>query len=382
MKNSENFRMHAKTFYGFEAVLAKELSDLGAGNVKTRNRLVEFDGDLGFMYKANYSLSTALRILKPIFSFSAKDEKYLYQRFKNFKWEDYMTPNQTFAIHATVYSDYFTHSQYAALKVKDALVDRFRERFGKRPDVDKDHPDIYFNLHISQNKITLSLDSSGESLHKRGYRVEQGEAPINEVLAAGLLKLAGWEGKGNFLDPMCGSGTIPIESAMMAARIPTQIHRKHFAFENWKDFDRELFDIIKQSRLDRTHSFNGKIKGYDSNLLMCRMANKNVISAGLEEFIEIEQKDFFETKKDLFPVLLVFNPPYNHRIKSDNEQLYAQIGNTLKHSYPDTYAWFITSDLSAKKYVGLRPSKKIKVYNGKLECDFLRYEVYEGSRKD
>lgn len=374
--------MQAKTFFGFETVLAEELKSLGAADVEIKNRLVEFHGDIGFLYKANYSLYTALRILKPIHSFSAKNEFQLYDRFKKFPWEDYLDLNQTFIIDSTVHSDYFTHSHYASLKMKDALVDRFQEKFGKRPSVDKFQPDVYFNLHISHDKITLSLDSSGESLHKRGYKTEHGKAPINEVLAAGLLKIAGWDGKGNFLDPMCGSGTILTEAALIAANIPPQIHRKRFAFENWKDFDGELFEKIKETRLNRIREFSGKIVGYDINPTMLKIAEENIIHADLEDFIEVKMKDFFQSEKDLFPVLIVFNPPYNERIESDNEVLYKAIGDTLKNHYPNTFAWFITSDLSAKKFVGLKPSKKVKVFNGKLECDFLRYDIYEGSKKN
>ncbi|MGB6083297.1 THUMP domain-containing class I SAM-dependent RNA methyltransferase [Moheibacter sp.] len=374
--------MQAKTFFGFETVLAEELKSLGAADVEIKNRLVEFHGDIGFLYKANYSLYTALRILKPIHSFSAKNEFQLYDRFKKFPWEDYLDLNQTFIIDSTVHSDYFTHSHYASLKMKDALVDRFQEKFGKRPSVDKFQPDVYFNLHISHDKITLSLDSSGESLHKRGYKTEHGKAPINEVLAAGLLKIAGWDGKGNFLDPMCGSGTILTEAALIAANIPPQIHRKRFAFENWKDFDGELFEKIKETRLNRIREFSGKIVGYDINPTMLKIAEENITHADLEDFIEVKMKDFFQSEKDLFPVLIVFNPPYNERIESDNEVLYKAIGDTLKNHYPNTFAWFITSDLSAKKFVGLKPSKKVKVFNGKLECDFLRYDIYEGSKKN
>ncbi|MFA5620380.1 MAG: THUMP domain-containing protein [Weeksellaceae bacterium] len=377
----ENFRMLAKTFYGFEAVLAEELKSMGAADVAIKNRLVEFYGDLGFLYKANFSLSTALKILKPIHSFSVKNEFQLYDRFKRFNWEDYLDLKQTFVIESTVYSDYFPHSQYAALKVKDALVDRFKEKFGDRPSVERENPDIYFHLHISHDKVELALDSSGESLHRRGYKVGHGKAPINEVLAAGLLKMAGWNGKGNLLDPMCGSGTILTEAALMAANIPPQIHRKHFAFQNWKDFDGELFEKIKETRLKRIHEFTGKIVGYDISMELAGIAEENVVNAGLEDFVDVYRKDFFQTEKNLFPVLIVFNPPYNQRIKSDNEKLYEAIGNTLKNHYPNTFAWFITSDLSAKKFVGLKPSKKIKVFNGKLECDFLRYDIYEGSKK-
>jgi putative N6-adenine-specific DNA methylase len=373
--------MQAKTFFGFESVLAEELKSLGAADVEIKNRLVEFYGDKGFLYKANYSLSTALRILVPIHSFSVKNEFQLYERFKKFEWENYLDLNQTFIIDSTVHSDYFTHSHYAALKVKDALVDRFQENHGKRPSVEKENPDIVFNLHISHDKVTLSLDSSGESLHKRGYKTEHGKAPINEVLAAGLLKIAGWDGKGNLLDPMCGSGTILTEAALIAANIPPQIHRKKFGFENWKDFDAELFEKIKETRLSRIREFNGEIVGYDISPAMLKIAEENIVHADLEDFIEVKYKDFFQSEKDLFPVLILFNPPYNERIESDNEKLYKSIGDTLKNNYPNTFAWFITSDLSAKKYVGLKPSKKIKVFNGKLECDFLRYDIYEGSKK-
>lgn len=374
--------MQAKTFFGFESILAEELKSLGAADVSIKNRLVEFYGDKGFMYKANFSLSTALRIIKPIHSFSAKNEFQLYEKFKRFEWEDYLALDQTFLIDATVHSDYFTHSHYTALKVKDALADRFQQKFGKRPNVDKEAPDIRFNLHVSHDKITLSLDSSGESLHKRGYKIEHGKAPINEVLAAGLLKIAGWDGKGNLLDPMCGSGAILTEAAFIAANIPPQLHRKHFGFENWKDFEPELFEKIKETRMNRIAEFDGKIVGYDLDYNVLEIADKNIVNAGLEDFIDVYRKDFFKTEKNLFPVLIVFNPPYNERILSDNELLYRNIGNTLKNHYPNTFAWFITSDLSAKKYVGLKPSKKVKVFNGKLECDFLRYDIYEGSKKN
>lgn len=373
--------MQAKTFFGFEAILAQELQALGAADVKIGNRLVEFYGDLGFMYKANYSLRTALRILKPVFTFSVRDEDQLYKRFREFHWESLMDVNQTFMIDPTINSDYFTHSQYAALKVKDAMVDRFREKTGDRPTVDKYNPDVRFNLHISHDKVTLSLDTSGESLHKRGYRVETGPAPINEVLAAGLLITAGWDGKGNYLDPMCGSGTMLIEAAMIANQIPAQLHRGSFGFQNFKDYDELLFTQIRNARLNRIKEMEYKIVGYEISPMMQKIAEANIQNADLQDFIEIRQQDFFESKKEMFPVLLVFNPPYDERLANDNQEFYRKIGDTLKMSYPNTLAWFITSDLGAKKYVGLRPSRKVKVFNGKLECDFLQYEMYEGTKK-
>lgn len=373
--------MQAKTFFGFEAILAQELQALGAADVKMGNRLVEFYGDLGFMYKANYSLRTALRILKPIFTFSVRDEEELYKRFRNFNWEDFMDVDQTFMIDPTIHSDYFTHSQYAALKMKDAMVDRFRDITGERPSVDKDNPDVRFNLHISHDKVTLSLDTSGDSLHKRGYRVETGPAPINEVLAAGLLITAGWDGKGNYLDPMCGSGTMLIEAAMIANNIPAQLHRPSFGFQRFKDYDQLLFTQIRNARLNRIRSTDYKIVGYEISPMMMKIAETNIMGADLQDFIEIRQQDFFESKKELFPVLLVFNPPYDERLANDNQEFYKKIGDTLKANYPNTLAWFITSDPEAKKYVGLRPSRKVKVFNGKLECDFLQYEMYEGTKK-
>ena len=373
--------MIAKTFFGFEEVLAQELKALGAADVNIQNRMVEFNGDLGFMYKANYSLRTALRIQKPILSFSAKTEGKLKKKMKKFHWENYFNVDQTFMIDPTVFSDYFTHSHYAALKVKDAIVDRFKEKDGRRPSIDKDAPDVRFNLHISHDKVTLSLDSSGDSLHKRGYREETGPAPINEVLAAGLLLQAGWDGKGNYLDPMCGSGTMLIEAAMIANQIPAQLHRKRFAFQNWPDYDETLFTQIRNTRINRIREFDYKIVGYEISPLMAKIAQMNIKSADLEDIIEVRHQDFFTSKKELFPVLLVFNPPYDERIENNNQDFYKQIGDTLKASYPNTLAWFITSDLQAKKYVGLRPSRKIKVFNGKLECDFLQYEMYEGSKK-
>ena len=373
--------MIAKTFFGFEEILAQELKALGAADVNIQNRMVEFNGDLGFMYKANYSLRTALRIQKPILSFSAKTEGQLYEKMKKFHWENYFNVDQTFMIDPTVFSDYFTHSHYAALKVKDAIVDRFKEKDGRRPSIDKDAPDVRINIHISHDKVTLSLDSSGDSLHKRGYREETGPAPINEVLAAGLLLQAGWDGKGNYLDPMCGSGTMLIEAAMIANQIPSQLHRKRFAFQNWPDYDETLFTQIRNTRINRIKEFDYKIVGYEISPMMAKIAQMNIKSADLEDFIEVRNQDFFTSKKELFPVLLVFNPPYDERIENNNQEFYKQIGDTLKSSYPNTLAWFITSDLQAKKYVGLRPSKKVKVFNGKLECDFLQYEMYEGSKK-
>lgn len=385
MKNknllSDDYLMQAKTFFGLEEVLAKELRELGAKEVKIKNRAVEFYGDKGFMYKANYSLRTALRILKPIYSFTAYNEDYFYEKLVEFSFEDYLDYNQTFSIDSTVYSEKFTHSQFMMFKMKDAIVDRFRKKFNERPDVSTKNPDIRFNLQISSQEVTVSLDSSGDALFKRGYRKTRGDAPINEVLAAGMLKLAGWDGKGNFLDPMCGSGTLLIEAAMIAINLPAQFFRTNFSFENWKDFDEELFEQIKEYRIKRIREFSGKIVGYDIDDHVLQSAFENCSFTELNEFIYLKNCNFFETKKDLFPVLIVFNPPYNERISIKEEEFYKNIGNTLKHNYPNTLAWMISSNVEAIKYIGLKPSQKIKLYNGKLECKFLQFELYEGSKK-
>lgn len=373
--------MQAKTFYGLEDVLVQELKQLGASQIVKKNRAVEFLGDLGFLYKANYSLRTALKILVPIHHFKAKNETIFEKEINKIPWENYFFNSQSFAIDATVYSDYFKHSQYIMLKMKDGIVDRFRKKFGKRPDIERYNPDIKFHLHISNQEVTISLDSSGDPLFKRGYRKSHFEAPINEVLAAGLLNLAGWDGKGNFLDPMCGSGTLLVEAAMIALNMPPQLHRKQFGFMNWKNFDLELFNKIKDTRINRIKDFSGKIIGYDISDKALVSAKNNIEAADLSEFIELKNQDFFTSQKDLFPLLVVFNPPYDERLSITTDHFYKNIGDTLKNNYKNTLAWFITSDLEAYKKIGLRPSRKIKIYNGKLECRFFQYDIYEGSKK-
>lgn len=376
-----DFEIQIKTFFGLEEILAKEVLQLGGKNIKTLNRAVACEGDLGFLYKANFSLRTALKILKPIFTFKVQNEKDFYQKLYDFEWEKFMNFDQTFLIDATVYSTIFTHSQYISLKMKDAIVDRFRDKKGQRPDVNHAKPDFKFHLHIQENYVTISLDSSGEPLFKRGYRNISLHAPINEVLAAGMLKLALWDGKGNFLDPMCGSGTLLIEAAMIATHIPPQILRNEFGFMKWNDYDESLWEKIKETRLNKIQEFEGKIMGYDSSMEAILAAKKNIETIGLEEYIELKKIDFFTTKKEISPLLLVFNPPYDERLHITQDDFYKKIGDTLKTSYPNTFSWFISSDISAEKNIGLKPSKKIKLFNGNLECRFLRYDIYEGSKK-
>lgn len=380
---NDNFKMLAKTLFGFEDILAHELIQLGATEVEKGVRNVSFVGDKGFMYKANLGIRTAIKILKPIHSFRVTNQDDLYKNIKKMKWEDYLKATGSLAVDATVHNSVFTHSQYTALKTKDAIVDRFRELVGTRPDVDLRFPDLKINVHIDGQNCTISLDTSGESLHRRGYKTATNIAPINEVLAAGLIMMSGWDGQTDFMDPMCGSGTMLAEAAMIACNIPPNLMRKEFAFERWEDWDVELFEKIEESLLKKTRDFHHKIIGYDKSPSAIVKAKENIKNAHLDEFIHIQHEDFFKTQKSGDAKLhMVFNPPYGERLENLNvEEFYGNIGTTLKHGYPNTNAWLITSNLEALKCVGLRPSRKIKVFNAKLEARLVKYEMYEGSKK-
>ena len=378
----ENFEMVAKTLFGFEELLENELRQLGAQHIKKGVRNVRFTGDKGFMYKCNMGLRTAIKILKPILQFNVKDENELYKKIKDIAWEKYIDVDSTLAVSATLSGDRFTHSQYIALKTKDAIVDRFRDLTGKRPNIDLRFPDLKIDVHIDRNRCSVSLDSSGESLHKRGYKIATNIAPINEVLAAGLLLLSGWDGQSDFMDPMCGSGTILIEAAMIACNIPPNLMRNEFAFERWKDWDVDLYETIENSLLSKTRDFHHKIMGFDKSPSAIRKANENIKNAHLEEFIYIKHEDFFKTQKGGEARLhMLFNPPYGERLELDMETFYGQIGSTLKHNYVGTTAWLITSNLEALKHIGLKTSRKIKLYNAKLEARLVRYDMYSGTKK-
>ncbi|NRA93905.1 MAG: class I SAM-dependent RNA methyltransferase [Psychroserpens sp.] len=377
-----NFKMVAKTLFGFEELLEHELIQLGAMHIKKGVRNVSFVGDKGFMYKANLALRTAIKILKPIHSFRVRNEKDLYDQIYKMQWEDYLDASGSLAVDATVNSRLFTHSLYIAQKTKDAIVDKFRDTVGQRPNVDLKFPDLKINVHIDRNTCNISLDASGESLHKRGYKTATNIAPINEVLAAGLVMLSGWDGQSDFLDPMCGSGTILAEAAMIACNIPPNLMRKEFAFERWKDWDVDLFEKIEESLLNKTRDFHHTIVGFDKSPSAISKAKANIKNAHLEEFVTIRHEDFFKTQKEVEGKLhILFNPPYGERLNVEMETFYKTIGDTLKQGYPGTDAWFITSNLEALKFVGLRPSRKIQLFNAKLESRLVKYVMYEGSKK-
>lgn len=374
--------MMAKTFYGMEKILVAELKQLGAMDVYEGNRLVHFTGDKGFMYKANLCLRTALKILKPIFQFRAENESVLYEKLYQFDWSSLLSPDQTFAIDSVVHGKVFNHSLYVTQRCKDAIVDRFRKDHGKRPTVDTRHPDIRLHLHIFDQKCSLSLDTSGRSLHHRGYRSLTNIAPINEVLAAGIIMLSDWDQRTDFMDPMCGSGTFLIEAAMMACKIPANINRNIFAFEKWKDWDESLFDKIKSSKLNNVVSPVGKIYGFDKAPSAIEKSTTNIKNAALEDFIQVNRADFFNSKKmGDTPLHLLTNPPYGERLDGDINTLYKNFGDTLKGSYPNTQAWIISSNFEALKFFGLRPSRKIKLFNGKLETRLCNFPIYEGTKK-
>ncbi|WP_055436826.1 THUMP domain-containing class I SAM-dependent RNA methyltransferase [Lacinutrix algicola] len=378
----DNFNMVAKTLFGFEEILAKELTQLGAMGVKEGVRNVSFSGDKGFMYKANLALRTAIKILKPIKTFRINNEKDLYDNVYKMDWSQYMKSTGTLAVSATVNSTVFTHSLYIAQKTKDAIVDKFRDETGERPNVDLRFPDLKINVHIDRTVCTISLDTSGESLHKRGYKTATNIAPINEVLAAGLIMLSGWDGQSDFMDPMCGSGTVLAEAAMIACNIPPNLMRKEFAFERWNDWDVDLFEKIEASLLKKTRDFHHRIIGFDKSPSAVAKATDNIKNAHLDEFITIKHEDFFKTQRGGEGKLhIVFNPPYGERLDIEMESFYKEIGDTLKQGYPNTDAWFITSNLEAIKHVGLRPSRKIKLMNAKLESRLLKYVMYAGSKK-
>ncbi len=378
------FTMIAKTFKGLEEVLAGEIAAIGGNDIQTGRRAVTFTGDKSVLYRANLWLRTASRVLVPIATFRADDADGVYAEVKKIDWEQYMDLTTTFSIDATVYSETFKHSRYVTYKVKDAIVDRFNEQYGKRPSVRVTEPDLYINVHIADRTVTISLDSSGESLHKRGWRVAQTDAPINEALAAGMLLLAGWNGQSDLYDPMCGSGTLLVEAALIALNIPPGIFRKHFAFENWKDFNKDLFEAVSEDDSDE-REFTHHIYGSDAGYYAVQAALKNVRAAGLGKYIDVRQIRIEEIKNEQGTpgAMVVINPPYGERLAQDKDvlRLYAEMGKALKFQFTGATAWVISSNEEALKCIGLKPSKKIHLMNGELECLYNCYELFQGERR-
>ncbi|MBK5195857.1 MAG: RNA methyltransferase [Proteiniphilum sp.] len=383
MIETQQFPLIAKTMAELEDVLAEELITLGANNVEIGTRMVSFTGDKALMYKTNLHCRTALRILKPVYSFKAENADEVYEALKQLDWEEFLTLDNTFSIDAVVYSHIFHHSKFVAYRVKDAIADWFNEKYDKRPSVSVTNPDIVFNIHVAHNKCTLSLDSSGESLHKRGYRVAQTEAPLSEVLAAGMILKSGWHGESTFVDPMCGSGTLLIEAAMIALGIPPGIHRQHFAFEKWKDFDEELFSMIYNDD-SGAREFTHRIVGSDISPMAIAIAEKNIKSAGLKKYIDLSVLPLQQyTEAPAAEGVLITNPPYGERIKVEElEALYSMIGERLKHVFLGFNAYVLSYRKESFDAIGLKHSNRFFLYNGALECEMREYEIFSGKRKE
>ena len=378
----QEFELIAKTFMGLEPVLAEELTQLGANNVQIGRRMVSFTGDKEMMYRANFQLHTAIRILKPIKHFKARSAEEVYDEIQKIKWDDILDVKKTFSVDSVVYSEEFRNSRFVTYKVKDAIVDWFREKQGTRPNISVSNPDIRLNIHIAEDNATLSLDSSGESLHRRGYRQEQVEAPLNEVLAAGMILMTGWKGECDLIDPMCGSGTIAIEAALIARNISPGVFRKEFAFEKWNDFDQDLFDMIYNDD-SQEREFEHHIYGYDIDMKAVNTASLNVRAAGMSKDITIAQQDFKDFQQPAEKSIIVMNPPYGERISTPNLLgTYKMIGERFKKAFAGNEAWVLSYREECFEQIGLKPSIKIPVYNGSLECEFRKYVMFDGKMKE
>lgn len=377
------FKIIAKTFQGLEEVLAKELINLGANNVEIGRRMVAFTGDKEMLYKANFCTRTAVKVLKPIKEFKAKDADEVYEEAKKIDWEKYMDVKSTFLVDSVIFSENFRHSKFVAYRVKDAIADYWREKSGgDRPNVVISNPDLRIHVHIAEDEVTIALDSSGESLHQRGYKTATVQAPLNEVLAAGLIMLTGWDGECDLIDPFCGSGTILIEAALIAQNVYPGVFRKEYAFEKWKDFDADLFDRIYNDD-SQEREFDHKIYGYDINRQVVQIATNNVLNAGVKDIVSVEQRDFYEFEQPLDKAVMITNPPYGDRITTDDIfDLYETIGKNLKRNFVGNDAWIISHHEELFDKIGFRPSTKYALFNGSLECEFRKYQIFDGKLKE
>ncbi|MCA9267307.1 MAG: hypothetical protein KDA41_02500, partial [Planctomycetales bacterium] len=379
----EKFTLHAKTLFGLEDALAEELRMLGAENVETGVRLVAFTGDQRLLYRANACCRTAIRILKPIASFAADSEQAFYQGVQRIDWAALLDAGSTLWIDPLVHSSFTTHSRFAAQLAKDAIVDQFRQRFGRRPSVDRDQPDLRIALHLAHNQATIYLDSSGESLHMRGYRQRSGEAPLNETLAAGVLRLIGWDRASPLVDPMCGSGTLLIEAAMAARNIAPVLLGRDYAFARWKDYDRALFqEVYAEAAAAQRGPLDFPLVGGDIDPRVLQIARENARCARVADDIRWEEASFECAEAPAAGATLVTNPPYDERLKVDRiASLYGRLGDALKQRFAGCTAWVLSGNLAAAKQIGLRPTAKIKLFNGAIECRLLRFDLYAGSRR-
>ena len=383
MKITRKLKMTAKTLMGLEEIVAEELKAIGAENIEIQRRAVTFEGDKAVLYKANLHLRCAIAVLTPIYEFKAKNEFQLYDGMKDFDWSQYLTIDTTFSFNSSVHSQYFDHSMYVSLKCKDAIVDQFRANTGERPSIDRENPDISMNIHISQDNVRISLDSSGKSLNKRGYRNKTFDAPLNECLAAGMIKLTGWHGEKNFVDPMCGSGTLLIEAAMIATNTAPGLYRNDFAFQKWADYDEALYKEIYDEAKNNVTRSNIDILGFDADMYAIDVSKMSSIEMGFNFLITIQKKTFIDMDcSQLKDYIMIINPPYNQRLELEQvEEFYGMIGSTLKHKHMGATAWILSANMDGMKSIGLKTSRRLHLMNGSLECKFHRFDLYSGSKK-
>ena len=381
-KHTGDFEMKVTTFFGLEEILAKELLTLGGKDITVFKRGVSVVGDIGFLYKANLCLHTALKVIVPITKFTADNEQELYDNIKLIDWERFISNSDTIMIESVLNSELFTHSQFVSQKVKDGIVDRFRDKTGKRPDVDLIHPAFKLYVHIYKNEVSLNIDSSGDPLYKRGYRSDINEAPMKEVLAAGLVKLSGWEKHLLLVDGMCGAGTIAIEAALWANNIPPGYYRNEFGFMRWRNFDEKTYDTIYESSISKIKNDKVEIIANDIDFPSIKKAKTNTKNAKVDDVINCTQQSFFDMTPPRQAGVVILNPPYGERLPvAEIEKLYKEIGDKLKKDFKGFSAWIITSSPEAIKSIGLRPSRRIQVFNGSLECRYLKFDLYDGSKK-
>lgn len=378
----KTFKITATTLFGLEKVLADEIKKIGGEHIRVQNRAVYYVGDKEVLYKSNLYLRTALKILVPLKIFKAHNEKSLYKYINNIEWDKHFSNRSTMAVESVVNSRHFKHSKYASLKTKDAIVDYFMDNTGKRPNIDTIRPHVRVHIHIDNEECTISLDASGDSLHKRGYRKDKNEAPLNEVLAAGLVMLTGWKGEKPFYDPMCGSGTIAIEAGMIAKKMAPNLRRNYYTFKYWNNYDAELWKSILREAKKSVIDSPVPIRAGDIDSKSLDASRANIERAGLEETILVSKKNFFDIEPKDDEGIIVMNPPYGERLKNNEiDEFYEKVGDKLKNSFAGFEAWILSSNFMAMKHIGLRTSQKLKLYNGSLACKYHKYEMYQGSKK-
>ncbi len=382
LTSKDNVTITLKTFFGLEEVLKEELEELGYSDIKILNRAVQVQGTWRDVYFLNLNIRCAITVLVEIESFFVRSEEDLFKKASKIDWTKYFDIDKTFAVKGAVFSDIFNHTQYPFLLVKDAIVDTFREKYKERPDVNVKAPQVLFDVYINDKNVTISLNTSGVPLFQRGYRQTAGEAPLNEVVAASLIRMSGWDRKSNFIDPFCGSGTLLIEAGMLAANIPSNIERQHYAFKNFLNYNPSVWNEVYEEANSKCSSLPCNIVGYDIEPDMIMKAKRNLRGVAVGRFINAEISSFQEIKNiEDAPGVMVTNPPYGERIGDNIEEMYSELGDFMKGSMKGYVCWVISASEEGFKSIGLRPERRIKLYNGDLECSFRKFSIYEGSKR-